>query len=784
MSNILGDVLPQHRFDVSRLEKYMQSNVAKFSGPLKTLKQFTSGESNPTFLLVDNNNNKYVLRKKPPGKLHIKKAHNVGREYRIMKSLEVTQVPVPIMYCLCTDSSIIGTDFYIMEFVEGRIVKKIEEVEPQQRNAMFSELIRVLALIHSVDIDEVGLGDFGSKGDYCERSLAVYGKSYDKAKAYPISSFEKLRTKLGENVPKEERRGIVHGDFRLDNCIFHPTQPRILAVLDWELSTTGNPLADVGYLCIPMAVRPQFVTGNANFSMVPFADKRVFSEYCKHASRHNIQQLYWFVAFSLYRLSSVCVGVQRRVMQGNSLTSKSSEKWGELADLCAREALFVMEKYGDVTVGVDEGLAISPTAWLNQRSAYTTKALQINSTLFPISKKALDTIIHLNDFMNEHVFPNEKTYINQKLNLKSRWDPIPIVEELKEKAKEAGLWNLFLAEISHFSNLEYAQMAELMGQVMWSPEVFNCGAPDTGNMEILFRFGTEEQKNKYLEPLLRGEIRSCFAMTEPAVASSDARNIGTSIRSDGDHYIINGTKWYISGAGDKRCKLIIVMGKHDALKGSSAHTQQSQIIVDMNTPGVTVSRPMGVFGDADAPHGHMELKFENVRVPKTNVLWGEGKGFAIAQARLGPGRIHHCMRSIGVATRALDMMIQRAESREVQGRKLSDLDNVRDVFAISELEIQQARLLTLQTAHMIDTLGSKGAYRNIAMIKIVAPTVACNVVDRAMQMFGAMGLSQDTFLEAAYRGVRTLRLADGPDEVHRRTLARQLIKDIRVKSKL
>jgi acyl-CoA dehydrogenase len=395
---------------------------------------------------------------------------------------------------------------------------------------------------------------------------------------------------------------------------------------------------------------------------------------------------------------------------------------------------------------------------------------------FEHSEKVSGLIQQVRGFVEEHILPNESTHTTQVAA--DRWNTPPIVEELKVKAREAGLWNLFLP-VEHgkyspgLTNLEYAPLAEEMGRVTWASEVFNCAAPDTGNMEVLATYGNEDQKQQWLEPLLAGEIRSAFAMTEPAVASSDATNIETSMVRDGDDYVINGKKFYASGACRKQCKIMIVMGKTDP-DNSNRYIQQSQILVPIDTPGVTVTRPMQVFGYDDAPEGHAEIVFDNVRVPASNLVLGEGRGFEIAQGRLGPGRIHHCMRMIGAAQRALELMMERASTRIAFGRPLIKQQSVREDIALSACQIEQARLLTLKAAHRMDTVGNKGAQDLIAMIKIVAPNMALDVIDRAMQIHGAVGLSQDTPLAHLWAYARTLRLADGPDQVHMMQLGRNL----------
>ena len=391
---------------------------------------------------------------------------------------------------------------------------------------------------------------------------------------------------------------------------------------------------------------------------------------------------------------------------------------------------------------------------------------------FDYTEKVQDYQERVSAFMDKHIYPNENRF-HEEVNQGDRWEPTTLIENLKPLAKAEGLWNLFLPRSGHgpgLTNLEYAPLAEIMGRVEWASEVFNCSAPDTGNMETIERYGSEEQKQEWLIPLLEGKIRSAFAMTEPAVASSDATNIESSIVRQGDQYVINGRKWWTSGAGDKRCKILIFMGKTNP--NAARHAQQSMILVPMDTPGVHVMRPLSVFGYDDAPHGHMEVDFRDVRVPASSILLGEGRGFEIAQGRLGPGRIHHCMRLVGKAERALESMCKRAKSRVAFGKTVAEQGVTIERIAEARCMIEQARLLTLKAAYMMDTVGNKHARAEIAMIKVVAPNMATQVIDWAMQVHGGAAVSQDTHLAYHFASSRTLRFADGPDEVHRNAIGK------------
>ncbi|KAF4041459.1 Acyl-CoA dehydrogenase C-terminal domain [Phytophthora infestans] len=777
--------------DAPALAAYIHSRLGASHGAIASIRQFQHGQSNPTYLLtMAGSKAKWVLRKKPHGQI-LPSAHAVEREYRVLEALEHSEVPVPRAVLLCEDPKVIGTPFYLMEYIHGRIFQdpSLPGIKPMYRYAMYSSAVDALVKLHELDYKKIGLADFGRPEKYCHRVVTRWSrqvqsgqKVFSEAGVKENPKMTQLQRWLEQNADDAEKAttsaegaSIVHGDFRIDNMIFHPTEPRVLAILDWELCTIGNPFSDVATL----ASAYRLPLDNSNTIMTPGlsdaplktlgipSESELLLGYCRRARRFPLPTQTWhfFMGMIVYRFAAICHGVYARALLGNASSANAA---------CAKTTM-------------DRLLAMSDDIMDASADIYPEPELT-HILPFPIHVQEAAKVLP------EPSVPAESVHIAQIAKAREEgreWQSVPpVIEELKTEAKALGLWNLFLPQCvvpaldgngpdvnygGDLTNLEYGLMCEVMGRsIVLAPEVFNCSAPDTGNMEILTRFCTVEQKHQWLVPLLQGEIRSCFAMTEKRVASSDATNIETRIVRDEQRqeYVINGHKFYISGAGDPRCKIIVLMGKHTERSKESPFKQQSMILVPMDTPGVQVVKPMHVFGYDDAPHGHMEMLFKDVRVPFSNVLLGEGCGFEIAQARLGPGRIHHCMRAIGAAERCLELMVQRAKTRTAFKQLLAENPLVCSQIAKSRCELDSARLLTLQAAHQMDKHGNKVAQQAIAMIKIVAPNMALDVCDRAIQIHGASGVSQDFVLSYLYAALRTLRIADGPDEVHMRTIAK------------
>lgn len=762
-----AEVLPQHKFDHKALEAYLNQHLPGFGAQPETtlsIMQYRSGQSNPTFYL-QKGFQAYVLRKKPPGSL-LPKAHKIDREFKVQKTLFSVGFPVPKPLLYCSDASVIGTEFYVMERVQGRIFRDftLPGVSPAERSAIYVAMIETLARLHSLNIRSLQLEGYGTGVGYCKRQVSIWTKQYQASAHQDVPAMKQLSEWLTKNLPdNDDEENLVHGDFKLDNVVFHPTEARVIAVLDWELSTIGHPLSDLAHLSLfyfwprklPMINQGSHIQESIGIPSM----EELISIYCRcRGINPNLPNWNFFLALSYFKLAGIAQGVYNRYLLGNN-SSKDSFLFANTVQPLAETGL-----------------------QLSKRTFNTTLPSLVDSTkhLFVQTRRGQEVLTKVKQFMKQHILPAEKEvfeYYVQNENSVKRWKQPSVIDKLKEMAKAEGLWNLFLPAVSGLSQVDYALIAEETGKCYFAPNIFNCQAPDTGNIEVLHLYGSEEQKQQWLEPLLRGEITSAFCMTEPDVSSSDATNIECSIERDGDSYVINGKKWWSSGAGDAKCTVAVVLGRTKSTS-VSRHKQHSMILVPMNAPGVELIRPLSVFGYMDYLHGgHFEVHFNQVRVPAANLILGEGRGFEISQGRLGPGRIHHCMRTVGVAERALQIMCERAAQREAFTKKLYEHEVVAHWIAESRIAIEEIRLLTLKAAHSIDTLGSAGARKEIAMIKVVAPRAVCRIIDRAIQVCGGAGVSQDYPLSNMYALTRALRLADGPDEVHLSAIAKMELRE-------
>ncbi|KAK2815035.1 hypothetical protein Q7C36_023301 [Tachysurus vachellii] len=761
MDDQTNPVRQQQAFHVKKLHMYLTGRLQNvLENSQFSVRQYRYGQSNPTFL-IQTPNKSFVLRKKPHGSL-LPGAHKVDREYVVQKALHSIDFPVPQPLLYCSDTNVIGTEFYIMEHVKGRIFRdpRLPGISSAERSALYVAAVEVLARLHSVNLTRLGLVGYGKGAGYAKRQVSTWIKQYRASASKTIPGVDDLYDWLSNNVPSiDEQVTLVHGDFRIDNLIFHPSEARVLAVLDWELSTIGQPLADLTYFLMPHYCPSHlnmisFLGGVAGVEGIPSADDLI-SIYCQCSGiPTSLPHKNFFIALAMFKMACIAQGIYARSLLGNASAPNAAQ--------------------------FEE--SVEPLVHLALKIAHSSSLdVQVSDRLFLQSAKGYTVHQQVKEFMKQHILPTKKEiteYYIKHRDGPERWQTPPALEELKAKAREAGLWNLFLPAVSGLSQLDYSYIAEETGRCFYASEVFNCQAPDSGNIEVLHLFGSEEQKKLWLDPLLRGDMRSCFCMTEPDIASSDATNMECTMHKDKDHYVINGKKWWSSGAGNPKCKIAIVMCKSKASDSIRRHGQHSMILVPMDTPGVRKIRPLTVFGQDDAWHGgHFELNFDNVHVPATNVLLGEGRGFEIAQGRLGPGRLHHCMRAVGLAEHALELLCQRSSSRSTFGKRLYQHEVVAHWIAECRIAIEQVRLMALHAAYILDTKGNKAARKRIAMIKVAAGRMACKVVDCAIQVHGGAGVSDDFPLAQMYAYARTLRLADGPDEVHLSSIALMELRD-------
>ena len=749
--------------------------------------KFAHGQSNPTYLIRIDGKPRIVLRKKPPPPI-LPSAHAIEREFRVLSALYQAGFPVPQPVTFCHDASILGTPFYLMEFVDGDIFEScdLSNVDTGSRRHIYFQMAKTLANLHSIDPSSIGLGDYGKAQGYAARQVEIWYKQFVRSQDRQegrlwekmSSLYDALRNRAGGLQPTHDAC-IAHGDYRLDNLIFDRESHTVLGLLDWELSTLGDPIADLAYSClpyyIPRHILPQMALPKDPLPPgIPTKDEYV-QVYCNERNISIPTQDDWnfYVSLALFRLASILAGVWSRSQKGNASSQHA--------------ALVSSEEHVLALVETSAKLLAPPVS---------DSSIHGNQIFIGDGGSRIRHIVgRLRHFMKTEIMPVEDV-LTQHAQSDNRWTIHPIQEKLKRQAKSQGLWNLWISpDLAQcmtslidscndcdctreqvlgpgLSNAEYAMCAEIMGYSPWSSEIFNCSAPDTGNMEVLARYGTLEQQQRWLLPLLKGDIRSCFAMTEQHVASSDATNIMSSIVLDEScaSYILNGKKWWTSGACDPRCRVAIFMGKTQTT--GPVHTQQSMVLVPMPHPGIKGIKPLTVFGYDDAPHGHAEMTFEDVRVPKENIILGEGRGFEIAQGRLGPGRLHHCMRLVGMGQRALDLCLDRVQERRTFGKKFLEHQSIREDIARCRIELDAARLMVLNAAAALDKIGAKAARSQISEAKVYTPACVLGIVDRVIQIFGGAGVSDKFPLASMYSAARTLRLADGPDNVHLETIAK------------
>ncbi|KAF8061385.1 Acad10 [Scenedesmus sp. PABB004] len=858
-----AEARPALVLDARALEAWLHATLSGLPRGSLSIRQFQHGQSNPTYLL-QLGDQRLVLRKQPPGKL-LASAHAVDREFRVLAALAGTRVPVPRALALCADRGVLGTPFYVMSFASGTIFTdpRLPGAAPAARAAVYGALADTLAALHALDPAALGLAGFGQPARYCGRQVARWAAQYGASVRSPSAAALRVAGWLRDNVPPGDADGsvppaVVHGDYRLDNLVYDD-RLEVVAVLDWELATLGNPWADVAYLAMPHHLPPALASLRLAAPLpegVP-SEAELLARYCaaRRVAPPPPRDWAFYLALSCFRMLAILAGVQARAAQGNASSAAAQAISSDaVLEALADAALGIIARVdgggsggsGGGSGGSSGGGVVLPRGSVSSNFGASSSGSgsggssggggalvppgSVSSNfgsgadgggadssgadgggaggqphggawaaparaagLGAPSARAAALLERVRGFLAEHVYPAEAT-LNAHAHGPNRWTIHPLAEALKAKARRAGLWNLWMpadmaAALQHLlplapadergallgaglSHLDYAHLCAAMGTSLWAPEAFNCSAPDTGNMEVLARYGSRAQQEAWLLPLLRGAVRSCFAMTEKGVASSDATNITASIAATpgGEAYELRGLKWWTSGAMDPRCKVAIFMGK--SAPGAAAHAQQSMILVPMDAPGVAVLRPLTVFGYDDAPHGHAEVSFDRVVVPTSNLLLGEGRGFEIAQGRLGPGRLHHCMRLVGMAERALGLAARRALSRAAFGGPLAAQGGLREVLARQRVALEGARLLVLNAADALDRVGHKAARGEIAAAKVAAPAVALQVIDAAIQIHGGAGVSQDVPLGHLWAAARTLRIADGPDEVHLGTLAK------------
>nr|XP_006822728.1 PREDICTED: acyl-CoA dehydrogenase family member 11-like [Saccoglossus kowalevskii] len=757
------EVRSEHRFDVDKLHRHLVENVEEFpkSNNSIEVKQYRSGQSNPTFFL-QKDGMEFVLRKKPPGKL-LRGAHQIDREFRIQSALYSIGFPVPKQYFYCRNTNIIGTEFYLMQHVRGRIFRNasLPGCSPKERLELFQVMNHTLAKLHQINWQRLKLHDFGKAGNYCKRQISTWSKQYKASQTSHIESMDKLLELLPLRLPTDEDiTTIIHGDYKVDNI------PHVLAVLDWELSTLGHPYIDFAYNCIlynMIETKKLYLYGNMSdrSKVIPGmpTEKEYIAWYC-HAMNITppISHYNFYLALSLFKMASILQGVYARFIQGiASAIADKAESVGSIVEPIADKALLVLTRLD------------SEIKW-NTISSVDDILPVLDSCAK--SPKGQEIYNRVKRFMKEHVYPAEVVFEEQLKNSTTKWFLPQVLKNLWAKAKEEGLWNLFIQSVSGLTHLDSALIAEEVGTSPIGPLIFN---KNSLYIDLLDQFGTNEQKMKWVKPLLDGEVTSAIAMTETNVASSDPTSLECSIKRVGENYVVNGTKWWISGAGDPRLKLVFVLGKtgDDIIP---RHKRHSIVIVPVDTPGFKIGRSLQVFGYQDVPFGHMELHFNNVRVPVSNILLGEGRGFEVVQSRLGPARLQHCMRQVGVAERVLEMICDRAQSRSTFGKNLAQQGVVRHQIAECRLGIEQIRLLTLRAAHTMDTYGCKAAKKQIAMAFVATPRTVKNIIDTAIQIHGGAGVCQDYPFWKMFSQARAMQISYGSDEVHLMAIAKDELK--------